>query len=137
MIERNVDRGPAAERQQLLVLGVGLAVIGWGAWWLFGPRVTSVIVLVLASVALAGVVAHRVIGRAIFLLFSLILLAVGQVVSWFIVLAMYGVVIAGLGFLLRLFGMNRLDRNFARCKQKRSMLTDVVRLDFRSFGRQS
>lgn len=137
MTTPKADGRPMADRQQLLILGVGSAVIGGGTWWLFGPRIPSVVLLLLATVALAGVVAHRVIGRSVFLIFSLLALAIGQVVSWCIVLLMYVVVIAGLGSVFRLFGMNRLERNFRRCQQKRSMLTDVLSLDPASFRRQS
>ena len=44
-----------------------------------------------------------------------------------IVLVLYAVVIAGLGSMLRLFGMNRLERNFEACRKKDGMLADVPR----------
>lgn len=133
----NLQRGPAAEKQQLLFLGIGLAVMAVGSWWFFGSRISSLVLIVLASVALAGFVAYRAIGRDVFLVFMLLSLAIGHVVSWVIVLVLYAVVIAGLGSMLRLFGMNRLERNFAACRKKASMLADVPPLDAASFRRQS
>lgn len=137
MLEPNLSREPSAERQQLLFLGIGLAVIGGATWWLSGPRVSSGIILALATVALSGFVAHRVIGRDVFLLFAVLARAIGHVVSWVIVLVLYVVVIAMLGSVFRLFGMNRLDRDFRACKQKGSMLVNVPALDPLSFRRQS
>ena len=137
MLEPNFARGPAAEKQQLLFLGIGLAVIGGSTWWFFGSRVSSAILLALAAVALAGFVAHRAIGRGVFLIFALLALAIGSVISWVIVLVLYTVVIAGLGSVFRLFGMNRLQRDFKACKEKATMLADVPPLGAASFRRQS
>ena len=137
MLTPNLSSGPAAERQQLLFLGIGLAVIAAGTWWFLGSRISSLVLIVLASVALAGFVVYRAIGRDVFLVFMLLSLAIGHVVSWVVVLLLYAVVIAGLGAMLRLFGMNRLERNFDACRKKASMLADVPPLDATGFRRQS
>ena len=137
MLTPNLWPEPAAEKRQLLVLGIGLAVMAAGTCWFFGSRIPSLVLIVLAAVALAGLVAYRAIGRDVFLVFMLLSLAIGHVVSWVVVLVLYAVVIAGLGAMLRLFGMNRLERNFEACRKKESMLADVVPLDAASFGRQS
>jgi hypothetical protein len=137
VLGRGFSPGAAAERQQLLVLALGLAAIAGGTWWLWGLRGLNVAGLSLAVLALAGFVAYRAIGRGVFLVFSLLALAVGRLVSWAIVLLLYVVFIAGFGMLLRLFGMNRLDRNFAVCKRKTTMLTDVAPLEVAGFRRQS
>jgi hypothetical protein len=86
LLTPNLRRGPAAENQQLLFLGIGLAMMAAGTWWFFGPRMSSFVLIVLASVALAGFVAYRAIGRDVFLVFMLLSLAIGHVVSWVIVL---------------------------------------------------
>ena len=137
MLEPGLSRGPAAEKQQLLFLGVGLAVLGGANCWVFGPRVSGIVLLALGAVALAGRAAYRSIGRSVFLIFALVSMALGRVVSWVIVLMLYVLVIGGLGSVLRLFGMNRLARDFAACRRKESMLMDVPPLDAASFERQS
>jgi hypothetical protein len=137
MLGSNQAPGAAGERQQLLILAVGLAIIAAGGWWLFGRPSLTVALLALATVALAGFVAYRAIGRGVFLVFSLLSSAIGRLVSWVIVIVLYVVVIAGFGLMLRLVGMNRLDRNFAACKRKRTMLVDVPPLDAAGFRRQS
>ncbi len=137
MLEPGLSRGPAAEKQQLLFLGVGLAVLGGANWWVFGPRVSGIVLLALGAVALGGRAAYGSIGRSVFLIFALVSMALGRVVSWVIVFMLYVMVIGGLGSVLRLFGMNRLARDFAACKKKESMLMDVPPLDAASFGRQS
>ena len=137
MLEPGLSRGPAAEKQQLLFLGVGLAVLGGANCWVFGPRVSGIVLLALGAVALAGRAAYASIGRSVFLIFALVSMALGRVVSWVIVLMLYVLVIGGLGSVLRLFGMNRLARDFAACRKKESMLMDVPPLDAASFGRQS
>jgi len=137
VLEPGLSRGPAAEKQQLLFLGVGLAVLGGANCWVFGPRVSGIVLLALGAVALAGRAAYRSIGRSVFLIFALVSMALGRVVSWVIVLMLYVLVIGGLGSVLRLFGMNRLARDFAACRKKETMLMDVPPLDAASFGRQS
>jgi hypothetical protein len=137
VLEPGFSRGAAAERQQLLFLGLGLAAIAAVHWWLSGLRPAGVVLLVLGVLALAGAVAHGAIGRGVFLIFAVLTLALGRVVSWVIVLGMYVLFIAGLGSVLRLFGMDRLARNFEACKKRRSMLMDVPPLDAASFERQS
>lgn len=137
MLRSGPARGAAAERQQLLFLALGLGAIGAGTWWFFGRHGLNVVLLTLATVALAGFVAYRAIGRGVFLVFSLLSSAMGRLVSWMIVLVLYGVVIAGFGMVLRLVGMNRLERNFAACKRKGTMLVDVPPLDAAGFRRQS
>jgi hypothetical protein len=133
----NLSPGAAAEKQQLRFLGIGLAAIGGGTWWLFGLHGLNGFLFLLALVALAGSFAYRAIGRGVFLGFSMLSLAIGRVVSWVSVLILYGVVIAGLGLVFRLFGMNRLERNFEACKKRSTMLVDVPPLDPASFRRQS
>jgi ABC-type sugar transport system permease subunit len=137
VLEPVLSRGPTAEKQQLLFLGIGLTLIGGANWWLFGPRVMSAMLLVLGAVALAGRLAHRAIGRGVFLSFALLAMAMGRVVSWVILVVMYVLFIAGLGSVLRLFGMNRLARDFEACKKRGSMLMDVPPVDAASFERQS
>lgn len=137
MLESDLSRGPGAERRQLLFLAIGLAGVGGGTWWLFDRRALGVVMLILAGVALSGFIGYAAIGHRVFLSFSMVTLVIGRAVSWLVVLLLYVVMVAGLGSALRLFGVNRLDRDFDRCKRKVSMLVDVLPLDPESFRRQS
>ncbi|HVQ76673.1 MAG TPA: hypothetical protein VMT79_14190 [Candidatus Binatia bacterium] len=129
--------GEAAEHAQLRWLAGGLALIGGGWWWVFGPRPFALVLLALAGLAGLGAVAHRAMGRSVFLLFTLVALTLGRLVSWVVVLVLYAVAIGALGSIFKLFGMNRLERDFVRCKGKTTMLVDVPPLDPAGFRRQS
>jgi ABC-type sugar transport system permease subunit len=129
--------GAATERQQLLFLALGLLTVAGATWWLVGLHALHVVLVSMAVAALAGFVAHRAIGRGVFLVFLLLSSAIARLVSWLIVLILYVAVIGGLGVLLRLVGMNRLERNHAACKRRRTMFMDVPPLDPAGFRRQS
>jgi hypothetical protein len=129
--------GVAAERQQVRWLAVGLILIGGVFWWALGPRPFPLVLLGLAGVAWVGTVAHRAMGRSVFLFFTLIALILGRVISWVVVLVLYVLAIGVLGSIFKLFGMNRLERDFAACKRKTTMLVDVPPLDPAGFRRQS
>jgi hypothetical protein len=136
MLERTFSPGPAAERQQLLVTAIGLSAVG-GISWLLGTRTFSIVLFVVAVSAWFGFIRYRNAGRSVFLVLSMIALIIGRAVSWLVLLVLYVVVIAGFGGLLRIGGMNRLDRKFDLCKKKSSMLVDVLELPPSGFRRQS
>jgi Rhomboid family len=127
----------AAERQQLRWLAVGLTLIGGAFSWGLGPRPFPLLLLGLAALAWLGTVAHRAMGRTVFLLFTLVSLTLGRVVSWVVVLALYVLAIGVLGSIFKLFGMNRLERDFEACRRKTTMLVDVPPLDPAGLRRQS
>jgi hypothetical protein len=129
--------GGRAERSQLGWLAAGLTAIGGVTWWALGPRPLPLVLLGLAGLAGAGWVAHRAMGRTVFLLFTLVSLTLGRVVSWAVVLVLYGLAIGVLGSIFALFRMNRLERDFAACRRKTTMLVDVPLLDPAGFRRQS
>jgi hypothetical protein len=133
----DLNPGARAERSQLCWLAVGLGLIGGGWWWVFGPRPFPLVLLALAGLAGLGTLAPRAIGRTVFLLFSMIALALGRVLSWAVLLVLYVLAIGVLGSILKLFGMNRLERDFAACRRKTTMLVDVPPLDPAGFRRQS
>jgi fatty acid desaturase len=130
-------RGSSSERSQLLWLGAGLAVIGTGFGCAFGRWTFPAILLGLAALALVGALADRRVGRSVFLVFTLVSLTVGRLVSWLVVLVLYVLAIGVFGSILKLFGMNRLERDFAANKRKATMFVDVPPLDRASFRRQS
>jgi hypothetical protein len=127
----------AAERQQVRWLAVGFTLMAGVSWWILGPRPLPLVLLGLAGLAWVGAVAHRAMGRSVFLLFTVMALALGRVVSWVVVLVLYVLAIGMLGSIFKLFGMNRLERDFAACKRKTTMLVDVPPLDPAGFRRQS
>jgi hypothetical protein len=129
--------GAAAERQQLAWLAIGLTLIGIAFWWAIGPRPFPLVLLGLGALAWLGTVAYRAAGRSVFLVFTVVSLTLGRVVSWLVVLVLYALAIGVLGSIFKLFGMNRLERDFAACKRKTTMLVDVPRLDPAGFRRQS
>ena len=129
--------GAGAERAQLAWLAVGLAAIGGALWWTLGPRPFPLVLLGLAGLAGLGWLAYRAMGRTVFLLFTLVSLTLGRVVSWLVVLVLYALAIGVLGSIFKLFGMNRLERDFAACQRKTTMLVDVPPLDPAGFRRQS
>jgi hypothetical protein len=129
--------GARAERAQLAWLAVGLTGLGGAFWWAFGPRPFPLVLLGLAALAGLGWLAYRAMGRTVFLLFTLVSLTLGRVVSWAVLLVLYAVAIGLLGSIFKLFGMNRLERDFAACRRKTTMLVDVPPLDPAGFRRQS
>jgi hypothetical protein len=129
--------GATAERQQLRWLAVGFTLVGGVFWWTVGPRPFPLVLLGLAALAWLGTVAYRAVGRSVFLLFTLVSLTLGRVVSWVVVLVLYVLAIAVLGSIFKLFGMNRLERDFEACKRKTTMLVEVPPLDPAGFRRQS
>jgi hypothetical protein len=125
------------ERRQLLTIAAGLAGGSVLSYWLLRGRVSSAILLLLALIALAGFAAYARCGRGVFLGFTLVARAVGAVISSLAVILMYLVVVVGIGGLIRLFGINRLRRDFDGCRKRTTMLEDVPPLTAAGFRRQS
>jgi hypothetical protein len=137
MLEQEFTPQPAKERRQLAVLAVGLGLIGGVLWWLKGGGLFPGLLLTAALGAAAGAVAHAAIGRDVYLVFAVVGLLTGRVVSWLMLRAMYGLAILGLGSLFRLFGMDRLHKRFEVCKARDTMFEEAPGSDRESFGRQS
>jgi hypothetical protein len=137
MLGPDPNPGPAAERQQLRWLAVGLSLIGVALWWAFGLRPSVLVLAGLAALAWVGSMAHGATNRGVFLLFTVISLTLGRVVSWMAVLVLYALAIGLLGSIFKLFGMNRLERDYAAAKRKTTMLVDVPPLEPAGFRRQS
>lgn len=137
MLSASLRRSAAEERSQLLFLGIGLAAVASALAWVFGARVFPGILAAFACAALAGWVAYRRIGHDVYLVFALIALAIGRIVSPVVVFIMYLAGIALVGAALRVFGVNRLKRDFRSCKQLPTMLVDATQPSDESFRRQS
>jgi hypothetical protein len=128
---------PASERRELWRVAGGLAGGALALHLLIGAVVLPAILASLAAIALLGAIAFRRFGRDVHLVLSLLAMAVGRVVSWLAVALMYVLGIALLGSIMRLFGMNRLERDFRLCRKKGTMLVDAPQTSRDSFSRQS
>ncbi len=137
MQQRDYSPDERAERRQLLWLAVGLGtaatvmVVFAKAW------VVPVILVGFGLTALAGVLNYRGAHRDIFLWFTVLSGATGYLVSRMVMLLMYVSGIVLVGGLLKLFGMNRLQRQFARCRSCATMFEDAPGTSVQCFGRQS
>ena len=127
----------ASKRTELWRLFAGFAVIAVGLHLLFGLTGLPAVLAVLSVVAFAGAAWFARIGHDVYLVFSLVALLIGNVVSRVIVGAMYLLGIVLLGSVGRIFGMNKLERDFERCRAKTTMLVDAAETTSESFRRQS
>lgn len=137
MFSPALRRTAAEEQSQLLALAAGLGAVASLFAWIFGARIFPGILALLGCVAFAGWVAYRRIGHDVYLIFALIVLAIGRIVSPIIVFIMYVASIGLVGGALRVLGMNRLRRDFKACKQLPTMLVDASQPSNESFRRQS
>lgn len=131
------NRGPKKERTQLLLLSLTLGVVGGGLLLFTEKEIFAFIILGLALLAFLGLVAYPWIGRDVYLVFGLISLAVGHLVSWVVFRFVYLVGIVIFGLLMKLFGMDRLKKNFERGKKLATNFEDAPVSDIESFRRQS
>ena len=128
---------PAVERRYLFLLSVTFTVLAAAFYWGFGKDVIAAIFLCAATIAAAGAMEYRWIGRDVYLVFTLIGAAIQHLISRIAVFLLYSVGVAGCGSIFWLFGMNKLDRCFAACKKRESMFHTVPETDTESFTRQS
>jgi len=133
----NYSPGVKAERNQLFLLAGGFLTIATALYWFAEAATVSTLFLGLAVFAFIGAVSYSTCGRAVFLLFALFSSFMGRVVSFVILIIMYFWTILIFGSLLRLVGMNKLERNFSRCRLRSSMFLDAPPTDMESFRRQS
>lgn len=137
LMQQNFSRGAAAERKQLLFLALGLLAIGSFLYFHHHGGIVPVVILSLGAVALLGTALFSSIGRDIYLCFALFSLLMSGIVSKIVVGGVYALGILFFGSLLKLSKMDQLQKDFARCKSKSTMLDDSPLTDIQSFGRQS
>ena len=137
MVESRWYPNPREERRQLIGLGLGFAAVAVLLWLLAEVAVLPVILASLALAALSGAAAYAKIGRGCYLIFSVMALAIGTVLSRLAEAVMYVLAIVLPGLVFRCFRMNRLDRSFSACRQRETMFRDAAETDLESFGRQS
>lgn len=137
MLDPKLRLPPEKERAQLLVLAGGLAMISLVFAYLLGARIFPVLLLLLAALAATGAILHRHFGHDVYLVFALIALLIGRVISPVIVFLAYVLGVGLPGVVLRAIGMDRLRRDFNRCRRMQTMLVDPPQTSPESFRRQS
>lgn len=125
------------ERTELSKLAAGFGAMAAVLHLLFGAIVAPIVLVGLSLVAIRGVTASPDVRHDIYLVFSLFSIAVGRVASWAMITLMYACGIVVLGSIMRAFGMDKLERDFQRCRSKSTMLVDAQRSTPESFMRQS
>lgn len=128
---------PERERVELLILGVGLTAIAAVFAVFLNGRIFPAVLLLLGLLAFAGAIYHRRIGHDIYLAFALIALAIGRIVSPLIVFVAYVLGVGLFGSLLRLIGMNKLKRDFMKCRTEPTMFVKPSPTTREGFRRQS
>jgi hypothetical protein len=126
-----------AERAELWKLTAAFAAGAVILHLVFGWKGLPIALACLSGIALCGAAFFSRIGHDISLVFGLIALLLGGVVSRVVIAAMYFVGVLCFGSVLRLFGMDRLDRDFQKCRARPTMLTDAPASPVESFRRQS
>ena len=121
----------------LVVLAIGLAAIGLALWLVAGAMILPALLLALSMAAWVGFILFQSVGRDVYLVFAVIASAIRRVLSWVVLVLMYLLFIGLFGSILRLCGMNRLERNFKSCRDKESMLVNPPATDADSLRRQS
>lgn len=127
----------AADRLELWKLAAAFAAGAIVLHLLFAWKALPVALACLSGLALFGAVFFRQIGHDVSLVFDLVAMLLGGIISRVMIALMYFVGVLCFGLLLRMFGMNRLERDFQRCRMKPSMLTDAPATPVESFRRQS
>jgi len=126
-----------AERIELWKIAAAFGAAAIALHLLFGWKALPIAFACLSGLALFGAVFFRRIGHDVSLVFDLVAMLLGGIVSRVMIAVMYVVGIICFGSLLRLFGMNKLERDFQRCRAKPSMLSDAPATPIESFRRQS
>jgi hypothetical protein len=129
--------GPRLERRQLLVQGAALGALAAVLHVLAGAVWAPWILGSLGVAGLAGAALYPGLGRGVFLVYALLGRALGRALSFGVLCLAWAVGIAAFGSVLRLAGMNRLERDFARCRARDSMLVPAPPTDLASFERMS
>ena len=137
MLSPNFRSDPKGERLELLTLGIGLLVIAGVFGGFLHGRIFPAVLSAFAILAFAGVVFHRTAGHDIYLIFALIALAIGRIVSPVIIFLAYVPGIGLIGSGLRLVGMNKLKRDFTKCRAEPTMFIDPRPSTDDGFRRQS
>ena len=137
MFSSNLLVDPRRERLELIILGCGLTVIATLLAILVDGRIFPAFLLVLALLAIIGAACYRHIGHDLYLTFALVAMAIGRIASPVILFIAFVLAVGMVGSVIRIVGLDRLQRNFKRCRSATTMLRDVPATDPGSFRRQS
>ena len=137
MLSPNFLVDPKRERVELLILAIGLFGIAVVFAVFLHGRIFPTVLSLGALLALAGAIFQRTIGHDVYLIFALIALAIGRIVSPIVVFLSYLPGIALVGSFLRLVGMNKLRRNFRKCRAEPTMFVNPMPTTHDGFRRQS
>lgn len=127
---------PFEEKKTLLKIALSTSILSTILFLIQKP-LPSLVLFALACSSICGVVFYQKCGRDVYLLLSVTALAMGKVVSWLALhtLYLFGIVI--LGTVFKLTGMDRLNKNFNKCRKQSSMFHDCEATTIESFRRQS
>lgn len=137
MFSPNFSVPPEREGVELRILGVGLTATAAVFGVFLGGRIFPAVLLLLSLLAFAGAIYYRRIGHDVYLAFALVALALGLIVSPLIVFVAYALGVGLFGSLLRLAGMNKLKRNFMKCRAEPTMFVNPSPTTPEGFRRQS
>ncbi|HOO57308.1 MAG TPA: hypothetical protein PLN69_10820 [bacterium] len=130
-------RGPEQERRQMLLMSISFIVVGGLLFFLLEKPVPAAVLSGLSLFAFIGFAAYPWVGRGIYLVFALVAFLIGHAVSWLSVRMVYVLAIVIFGAFVRLFGMDRLKKNFENGKKKETNFEESPASDIESFRRQS
>ncbi len=133
----NFCHNPAAEKRGLFILGACLAAATGAVYLVFGGVIIPIALMVLSFLAFAGRLFYKFIGRDVYVVFAVISACSSRFISAAIVIFMYTLVICVFGSLLRLFGMNQLNRDFVQRRNRESMFAEAPITDGENLRRQS
>ncbi len=125
------------ERQHLLRTAISTAAIALLFGYAFHKPIPSAILGTISLLSCLGFLFYRQAGRDIFLILSVIALALGQLVSWLALQIIYIFGILPFGIIGKLTGMDKLNKNFAECKKRKTMFENSPETSQESFRRQS
>ena len=137
MLSPNFSVDPGRERVELLILAIGLFAIAAVFGLFLQGRVFPVVLSFFALLALTGVIYQRRLGHDVYLIFALIGMAIGRVISPLVVLLTYVTGISLVGSMLRLAGIDKLQRDFTKCRAKSTMFVKPMPTTHDGFRRQS
>lgn len=125
------------QRKQLLTNGITFLTMSIIIWLISRKIVLPSFLLCLSFIAFFGFIFFPVMGKHVYKLFDIVSKIISKIVSFVAMSIMYivGIVIPGL--LLRIFRIDRLQKDFFSNKNKQSMFETVPIITSDSFKRQS